>query len=101
MTLKIDDALSKTEAVVLATDGDTVKIKLLGKDEKIVHFPIVLFPNPEDIKFGKHLLYEIKLDTNGYRYQQFTPQEQVEVKKDDQLEKILADIDEARIRGES
>ena len=67
--------LSAVKGVILDKIDEKVKTKI-GED-LIIYFPLQLFSDPEIVKYGQQFIYQIKVDKNGYRSQNFVIDENI------------------------
>ena len=83
--------IAEVKGVILAYDDETVKVELT--EAVIANFPINLFTDPDMLKCGQPLKYQIIKDAAGIKSQRFLPYVDNNVSQDQKLIKdILKDI---------
>lgn len=62
----------------------------------IANFPEIIFKDKSSLKFGQNIKYQLKIDKEGYRYQEIIPVFDKEPHKDKNL--ILSLTDEFKYK---
>jgi len=72
-SLSSENIISEVEGVITNIEEEIVSVKF--EENLTVEFPKFLFDNIEHVNYGKSLIYQIKINEKGYRYQNFIPAE--------------------------